>query len=652
MSAAPTSRPPLEPPTIASRSRDGAALRRPASRPRRGSRRTRAACCSRRPAWCQASPCSKPPRSPAIARHAAGRAPGDEVGHPRRRLGDGEAAVAGEDQRRRTAIGVTSARCIDEQADRRAVERRVGECARRRGRARRRSAGGGGHHRCRPSASRRCTAGGASNVASDDERRGARRIGVERLHGDEPEVADDRSAACRRAPTPRSCRPPSVEDTTSTSSPRLTSAAEHDVALGDDRAPRRADVERRRDDPAVRRVARGDADQLIAEEDERRLRLDAGRRRRATRPARRRAACASIRPQPTMHVDEQVAAVGARRSRRATTRRVGKSSSTTGRRPDRRRAVEADVAVVLVAGGIAGVPEARAVGQPGDRGGARVGDRVGERLAGGDVAARAARCPRCRPRTGRRRRATRRATDGTSRSPPRRRRRASTGSSSTARRPSGRSADRTIRTNWSAPCGARRRTACRTAHRSPTAPSAAAVSAARRSCHRLRLGRASSASRVRSLWAATHVGDLGRVAVFEPPVRVGDGHAVETSWSSPRRVGGARGDRGSATSHVGPLAVVGLRAAHLRLLLLGLLRHGRPGYPSGGAGPLEQVVGRPGVDHPVERHVALGGPVAAVRLPLQLAGGVGVGVDREVAAVVDGQLRAAAAAGRAARDGS
>ena len=44
--------------------------------------------------------------------------------------------------------------------------------------------------------------------------------------------------------------------------------------------------------------------------------------------------------------------------------------------------------------------------------------------------------------------------------------------------------------------------------------------------------------------------------------------------------------------------------------------------------------------------------VAAVRLPLELAGGVGVGVDREPAAVVDGQVEQLAAAGRAAPAGS
>ena len=76
---------------------------------------------------------------------------------------------------------------------------------------------------------------------------------------------------------------------------------------------------------------------------------------------------------------------------------------------------------------------------------------------------------------------------------------------------------------------------------------------------------------------------------------------------------------------------------------------------SGGSGclhPAQQVVDVPGVDHSFERHLALGGPVAAVRLPFQLAGGVGVAVDREVAAVVDRQLTAAGGAGRGVRGGS
>src|SRR5690349_2870574 len=52
--------------------------------------------------------------------------------------------------------------------------------------------------------------------------------------------------------------------------------------------------------------------------------------------------------------------------------------------------------------------------------------------------------------------------------------------------------------------------------------------------------------------------------------------------------------------------------------------------------PRQQLVGAPRVDDPLERHAGLGGPVAAVGLPLQLAGGVGVGVDGEQAAVGQG----------------
>ena len=69
-------------------------------------------------------------------------------------------------------------------------------------------------------------------------------------------------------------------------------------------------------------------------------------------------------------------------------------------------------------------------------------------------------------------------------------------------------------------------------------------------------------------------------------------------------------------------------------------------------GPGQQVVGGHRVDDLVDRHLALGGAVAAVRLPLELAGGVGVGVDREPAVVARSPGRAARAAGRAARAGS
>ena len=68
---------------------------------------------------------------------------------------------------------------------------------------------------------------------------------------------------------------------------------------------------------------------------------------------------------------------------------------------------------------------------------------------------------------------------------------------------------------------------------------------------------------------------------------------------------------------------------------------GRTSATSSGAyssGPGEQVVGGPRVDRPARAARRLGGPVAAVGLPLELAGGVGVGVDREQAAVVDGDV--------------
>ena len=48
-----------------------------------------------------------------------------------------------------------------------------------------------------------------------------------------------------------------------------------------------------------------------------------------------------------------------------------------------------------------------------------------------------------------------------------------------------------------------------------------------------------------------------------------------------------------------------------------------------------RLVDRPGVDHPLGRHAALLGPLAAVGLPVQLPGRVGVGVDREQAAGLD-----------------
>src|SRR4051794_34298350 len=50
------------------------------------------------------------------------------------------------------------------------------------------------------------------------------------------------------------------------------------------------------------------------------------------------------------------------------------------------------------------------------------------------------------------------------------------------------------------------------------------------------------------------------------------------------------------------------------------------------ARPDEELLSRPGVDHPLDRYTALDGPFAAVALPVQLTGGVGIGVDGELAA--------------------
>ena len=84
--------------------------------------------------------------------------------------------------------------------------------------------------------------------------------------------------------------------------------------------------------------------------------------------------------------------------------------------------MEPDVAVILVALGVHGVPEPAVVGQPGHAGGPGVRDAIGQQFAGVDAASRAARCSRCRPRSGRRRRTNHRATGGTSRWPRRHRR--------------------------------------------------------------------------------------------------------------------------------------------------------------------------------------------------------------------------------------
>src|SRR5687768_9967043 len=50
------------------------------------------------------------------------------------------------------------------------------------------------------------------------------------------------------------------------------------------------------------------------------------------------------------------------------------------------------------------------------------------------------------------------------------------------------------------------------------------------------------------------------------------------------------------------------------------------------SGPGQESVRRPGVDDSLDRHATLDRPFAAVALPVQLAGGVRVGIDGELAA--------------------
>ena len=174
--AAPTSSPPFEPPV------DGQPLARraarsPTSQSAAAWKSSNTFCLlARRPAWCHASPCSSPPRRPATAYSAAGRAPRRDRRRPRRRLGDGEAAVAGEDQRRVGADGSTSARWMRNSPISVPSSDGYVTCSTT-------SVGGTdvGRRRRRapplaaPSSTRRYTAGGASNVAERDERRAGRR---------------------------------------------------------------------------------------------------------------------------------------------------------------------------------------------------------------------------------------------------------------------------------------------------------------------------------------------------------------------------------------------------------------------------------------------------------------------------------------------
>ena len=286
---------------------------------------------------------------------------------------------------------------------------------------------------------------------------------------------------------------------------------------------------------------------------------------------------------PDEHLDQQVAAVGRRLRRRATTRASGSRSNTTGssRRVGAER-VEADVPVVLVVLRIAGVPEAGAVGQPGDRRGAGVGDRVGETLAGVDVAGRAARCSRCHPRSARRRRACRRATGGTSRSPSRASAASVAGSSSVRGGTAGSTAERSDE----------RRTGRRRPARSST--NSWSPRTVQRQHRRQRDERGEALVPPRP-GRAGHRAPRGCAGSARPPSR----RPRRTSPSSSHRYGSATLDAvvdvddvahavcgGGAERRCQPRPMLGrlpwlaLLTAQLRLALLGLLRHRLTSLPA------------------------------------------------------------------------
>ena len=160
--------------------------------------------------------------------HAAGGAPGGEVRHPHRRLGDREAAVAGEDQRRvggRDDVGAVR----DEHRDLRAVERRVEHLAdgqlgqqRRIGRACSTAA--------RPSAAvKRCTADGRAERADTRRTPGpcASASSATTLAAPRSTDADRRrhrrAGSARRDRWPPGWRPRAVRRRTRRSAPTTTS---------------------------------------------------------------------------------------------------------------------------------------------------------------------------------------------------------------------------------------------------------------------------------------------------------------------------------------------------------------------------------------------------------------------------------------------
>src|SRR4051794_12735982 len=64
-----------------------------------------------------------------------------------------------------------------------------------------------------------------------------------------------------------------------------------------------------------------------------------------------------------------------------------------------------------------------------------------------------------------------------------------------------------------------------------------------------------------------------------------------------------------------------------------------PIAPSLRSGPLQETLGRPGVDDPVLRHAGVQRALGSVAEEVQLTGGMGVGVDAEHAADLECQIQ-------------
>ena len=388
----------------------------------------------------------------------AGRAPRGDLRLPRRRLGDGEAAVAVEDRRAsgaRRDVGAVD----QEQPDRRAVERRV----------RRPGVTVSAGHDAVAGASRDPPGRGVARRRATARRRGERVDDGERPR---PVVAvGARPATATTSPSPAtvpSGRAVGVER-------RIVSTARrgghHEQAVAADRrrcesrrrARRRASpsrpprrVERDAHDAAAWRVERGDADERLPVGGEVELGggLDARDRRVVHASVERSSRWTSMRPQPT-HARRR-AASGRPATRRPAATPAGRGARPTppGRRASRRRA----------RGGApcGGTRRPRGSGcrrSPEPSGShatlhARVSGISSPRSpAVAARRARGARSPRCRPRSCRRRRAHRRRTPRTSRWRWPRRRCRRPGRASTTGAAAGSIAERRVSTNCSAPAG-------------------------------------------------------------------------------------------------------------------------------------------------------------------------------------------------------